>query len=233
MSVNQFNYLSEIEAEYSRIRGKYSLLTPIDWNLADSWEQQEIPLHIVLRAMSETWRNFVSQKRAGTINTLRYFEPEVKKQYAEWLSTQVGKNNEVMTESFEGNITYSDEQAEFIEFNLLSSFDLEYLKNYSRPVSELLSAAIKKVRSELIILVDEIKTKQLSVDTIEEKLSSIATEFDLSLIADCSDSERAEIIKQFKDDYGKFNLTDELLQKRLTLKLYQKYGLPQLTLFAF
>ena len=85
------NYLQEIENEYTRIRGKFSLLSPKDWALAQSWEEKGIPLRIVLKAMSECFRQFHAQKRTGLINSLSYFTQEVEKQFADWSKTRVGK----------------------------------------------------------------------------------------------------------------------------------------------
>jgi len=87
------NYFEEIENEFSRIRGKYTRVSPLDWALMETWEKKDIPLSIVLRAMSETWRKHASQKKAGTINTLRYFEPEIEKQFADYCAITVGKSD--------------------------------------------------------------------------------------------------------------------------------------------
>lgn len=226
------NYLQEIEAEYSRVRGKTSMLSPIDWNLADAWEQKGIPLRIVLKAMGETKQNFDAQKQLGTINTLRYFEPEVNKQYAEWLSTQVGKNDDNnMNKNSVGNLALTDEYSEFLEENLIAGFDSENLTEFT--LSDSLSIAVKNTRRELIILANDIKQKQLPIDDIEARLAAIAADFNLALVADITDDKRAEIIKQAKFEHANYKLTDELLQKIVIRKLYQKYGLPQLTLFAF
>lgn len=94
------NYLEEIEAEYSRIRGKWSPLSPIDWNLADTWQKKEIPLNIVLRAMSETWSKFEAKANKGIINTLRYFEPEVEAGFTAYNTAQVGKAAPIAVETF-------------------------------------------------------------------------------------------------------------------------------------
>lgn len=87
------NYLEDIENEYSKIRGRFSPIAPIDWHLAESWEKKGIPLSVVLRAMSETGENFKAGNRKGTINTLRYFEQEVEKQFADYCAVTVGKSD--------------------------------------------------------------------------------------------------------------------------------------------
>lgn len=39
------DYLEEIEGAYSRCREKWSMLSPIDWQLAAEWEKAGIPVH--------------------------------------------------------------------------------------------------------------------------------------------------------------------------------------------
>jgi hypothetical protein len=95
------NYLEQIESEYSRIRGKWSPLSPMDWTLAQKWEDSGIPLHIVLTAMSEVFRKFEGSKKGGKINSLSYFTQEVEKQFASWSESQVGKNTEAEIDSSE------------------------------------------------------------------------------------------------------------------------------------
>lgn len=68
------NFLEEIENEYSRLRGMPSRLSPMDWNLAQVWEDSGLPLRVVLRAMGEVAEKFRAQKRTDKINSLSYFK---------------------------------------------------------------------------------------------------------------------------------------------------------------
>src|SRR4051812_22298375 len=88
------NYLTQIEEAYARCRGCRSMLSPIDWQLAQSWEDSGIPIHIVLRSMSDCCEAFHRKKTPGKINTLKYFDQEVQKQYMGWMESRVGANTE-------------------------------------------------------------------------------------------------------------------------------------------
>jgi hypothetical protein len=45
--MNYFNYFSEIEELFIRRRGRNLLLSPLDWALIESWQEREVPLHII------------------------------------------------------------------------------------------------------------------------------------------------------------------------------------------
>ena len=102
------NYLENIESEYSRIRGKWSPLSPMDWQLAQSWEDSSIPLHIVLTSMSDVFRQFEANKKGGKINSLSYFTQEVEKQFSAWKESQVGKSDEEFDYSSEDRHGFLD-----------------------------------------------------------------------------------------------------------------------------
>lgn len=86
------NYFEEIENAYVRIRGTHILLNPLDWALAQSWENKGIPLHIVLSAMADVQKRFNAQKRPDKINSLSYFTQAVEKSFIEYSKSQIGKS---------------------------------------------------------------------------------------------------------------------------------------------
>jgi hypothetical protein len=56
----------------------------------ETWKQQGIPLHIVLRGVERSFDSYESRPRKRTVKTLLYCQEEVEAQYAEWLETRVG-----------------------------------------------------------------------------------------------------------------------------------------------
>src|SRR5687767_1448708 len=97
--VNYFNYFTEIEDAFVRRRGKHLFLSPMDWALMETWKQQGIPLHIVLRGVEKSFDSFEARPRKRTVKTLLYCQEEVEAQYAEWVEARVGsvsnsENNE-------------------------------------------------------------------------------------------------------------------------------------------
>lgn len=225
------NYLLEIENEYSRLRGRASRLSPVDWQLADNWQQSGVPLWLILRAMGDVVKKFSETKRPDTINSLNYFRQEVQKQFAEWQTSQIGKSSEPFTPIEEKNM-----QSNFTALACSDEIDiLEYfvdaLANKTN-LPEPLKSAVANLRGELLLLIDDTKQKQLVMDDIESRLSALAKELELSLAVSVTDDERAALLETVKTEYGKFTLTDELRQKVLIRKLYDRFGLPQMSLYA-
>ena len=88
--MNYFNYFTEIEDTFVRRRGKHLFLSPMDWALMETWKQQGIPLHIVLRGIEKSFDSFESRPRKRTVKSLLYCQEEVEAQYAEWNDARVG-----------------------------------------------------------------------------------------------------------------------------------------------
>jgi hypothetical protein len=92
--LNYFNYFTEIEDAFVRRRGKHLFLSPLDWALMETWKQQEIPLHIVLRGIERSFDSYESRPRKRSVKTLLYCQEEVEAQYAEWLDARVGASEQ-------------------------------------------------------------------------------------------------------------------------------------------
>jgi len=88
--LNYFNYFTEIEDTFVRRRGKHLFLSPMDWALMETWKEQGIPLHIVLRGIEKSFDSFESRPRKRTVKSLLYCQEEVEAQYAEWNEARVG-----------------------------------------------------------------------------------------------------------------------------------------------
>jgi hypothetical protein len=91
--LNYFNYFTEIEDTFVRRRGKHLFLSPMDWALMETWKQQGIPLHIVLRGIEKSFDSFESRPRKRTVKSLLYCQEEVEAQYAEWNEARVGASS--------------------------------------------------------------------------------------------------------------------------------------------
>jgi hypothetical protein len=88
--LNYFNYFTEIEDAFVRRRGRHMFLSPMDWALMETWKQQGIPLHIVLRGVEKSFDSYEARPRKRTVKTLLYCQEEVEAQYAEWVEAHVG-----------------------------------------------------------------------------------------------------------------------------------------------
>ena len=90
--MNYFNYFTEIEDAFVRRRGKHLFLSPMDWALMETWQQQGIPLHIVLRGVEKSFDSYEARPRKRTVKSLLYCQEEVEAQFAEWVEAHVGSS---------------------------------------------------------------------------------------------------------------------------------------------
>lgn len=60
----------------------------------ETWKQQGIPLHIVLRGVERSFDSYESRPRKRSVKTLLYCQEEVEAQYAEWLESRVGASDQ-------------------------------------------------------------------------------------------------------------------------------------------
>src|SRR5262245_53242845 len=93
MNSNYFNYFTEIEDAFVRRRGKHLFLSPMDWALMETWKQQGIPLHIVLRGVEKSFDSYEAKPRKRSVKTLLYCQEEVEAQFAEWIESHLGATN--------------------------------------------------------------------------------------------------------------------------------------------
>jgi hypothetical protein len=88
--LNYFNYFTEIEDVFVRLRAKHVFISPLDWVLIEQWKSKGIPLYVVIRSIETAFASHASSRNRRAIKTLVYCQEEVEAQYAEWLDSQVG-----------------------------------------------------------------------------------------------------------------------------------------------
>src|SRR3954468_15524948 len=71
---NYFNYFTEIEEHFQRVRGtSLFLLSPLDWALVESWKNSEVPLEAVLRGIDAAFEKWRSRKvKTQMVNSLAF-----------------------------------------------------------------------------------------------------------------------------------------------------------------
>lgn len=233
------DYLSTIETEYSRIRGKLSLLTPKDWSLAQSWEDSGIPLRIVIRAMQEVKKNFDKERRPDKINSLSYFTQAVKKHFADWSKGQAGKPKEETKEMrlpqrkwnqdrIPDPIELLQEEVQTLE-NMKRAYSNRYAdKTLPEPIQSNLPSLIESLDN----LITQTKTGKLNINQIEESLESEQIQLEISMVSALSDQQRSEIIQNINKELENLEMSDEAKRNFTNKKLYTKFNLPELTLFT-
>ena len=76
---NYFNYYTEIEEHFQRVRGTgMFLLSTLDWSLIETWKEAGIQLDAVLRGIDRSFEKHAKRKRGPRqVNSLAYCAQEV------------------------------------------------------------------------------------------------------------------------------------------------------------
>jgi hypothetical protein len=118
LSLNHFNYFTEIEDAFIRRRARHLLLSPMDWALIESWKEMSVPLHVALRGIEKAFDSWESKPRKRTIKSLLYCQEEVEAQFAEWRETRVGAADEV-AESAKSDVSQNTDALPFSKTAIL------------------------------------------------------------------------------------------------------------------
>jgi hypothetical protein len=233
--VNYFNYFTEIEDAFVRRRGKHLFLSPMDWALMESWKQQEIPLHLVLRAIERAFDSFEARPRKRSVKSLLYCQEEVEAQFAEWLESRVGANE---SSTAEGQVddaakhfstpaieTHLREKKKILQNRLNSATNVELAETVGRAVARLseleaevngTSAVDARRLEDSLTGVDRMLSDALLL-TQHEQVKALTEEIKAQLKPYRSQMEKAAYEQTFNN----------LLLKRLR----ETFGIPRLSLF--
>ena len=85
-SAGDQEYFAAVEARFVSRRGKSTLLSSADWQLARGWRREGIPLDLVLHGLDLAFERYRSGRRRNTLSSLRYCEPIVQQLWEERLS---------------------------------------------------------------------------------------------------------------------------------------------------
>ena len=233
--MNYFNYFTEIEDVFVRRRGKHLFLSTIDWALMETWKQQGIPLHIVLRGVERAFDSYEKKPRKRSVKTLLYCQEEVEAQYAEWLESRVGASPESTESQPDPDKTpfTPDAIREHLQHARKSLRELAQRRVVADELTEALNRAVSVVES----LENDLETNLLETRKLEDSLTGLERLLNHAMFASLSSTElekaKAEIdirLKAYKRqmDAASYQQTfDNLLLKSLR----EQIGVPRLSLF--
>jgi hypothetical protein len=236
--LNYFSYFSEIEDTFIRRRGKHLMLSPIDWALIESWKERGVPLHVALRGIEHAFDSHQSKQRKRSVKTLLYCQEEVEAQYAEWLETRVGSQEETPEE------TSAEDKSPFprdiVLAHLARSLDELKKLHHDRDHAneDELSEAFARATALLAEVRDDYETaaapdaRKLEASLtgidrmLDEAIRSVAPDDDLQVI----DTEIDAQLKPYKGhmDKAAFEQTRDNLRRK---RLREHFNVPRLSLF--
>lgn len=235
--MNYFNYFTEIEETFIRRRGRNLLLSPLDWTLIENWQEREVPLHIILRAIESVFDTAEKQpNKKRTIKSLSYCKEEIEAQFAEWAEMQAGKaigGQQAATGGSENTIQNSGDEL----------FSKEAIKNHFEKVifelsraNEKSSGRLRETFERVLSHLKELQKDDSKPEKLEESLEKLDTIIDEALINSGGETLfglKKEIEKNLaaykaKMEAEVYRRTFDLM---LTKRLREDAELPRLSLF--
>ena len=234
--MNYFNYFTEIEDAFVRRRGKHLFLSPMDWALMETWKQQGIPLHIVLRGVEKSFDSFDARPRKRTVKSLLYCQEEIEAQFAEWLEARVGSSpnsDAVATDSDETHFSFAAVSEHLKRCRIAL---LELLA--TRPSQDDFTEALMRA----IALLGEIEADFASGATpdtrkLEDSLTGLERMLNDSMLAVVNATALAELKTAVKDQLKPYRsqmepaVYNQTFNNLLLKRLREQFDVPRLSLF--
>ena len=200
----------------------------------ETWKQQGIPLHIVLRGVEKSFDSYESRPRKRTVKTLLYCQEEVEAQFAEWVEAHVGSATGA-TEAESDKTPFSFAAiSEHLQRCRTSLAELAKSRKQEDDLSEGLTRA-----ASLLTDIENDFASGATLDTrkLEDSLTGLERMLNDSMLSVASSGTLDELIKIVKDqlkpyraqmDAAVYKQTfDNLLLKRLR----EQFAVPRLSLF--
>jgi hypothetical protein len=214
---NYFNYFTEIEEHFQKVRGTaLFLVSPLDWALIESWKNGGVPLEAVLRGIDsafEKWRN--RKIKTQMVNSLAFCAQAVLTEAQLMAGTAQRHPQREPAPPFA-----LEELRTFLKGNA-ASLPPEYGE---------IAAALERLASDVEQHYHDLESLERRLTVLEEKMiaAARARQSEESLL-----EARRELDRQLRPYRSKMT-ADQLamLEKQyLERNLLEKAGLPRLSLF--
>jgi len=213
-TLNYFNYFTEIEEHFQRVRGTgLFLLSPLDWALIESWKNAGVPLEAVLRGIDATFDKWRSRKsKTQKVNSLAF-------------CTQAVLTGSAPTESGAATSPYTAEELRgYLGGNaavLRSTAGVRYGE---------IAAALDRLSAEIDEHARDLQRLEQRLTVLEEKMLAVAraSQTDEHLLKIRQDLEAD--LRPYRSKMSAPQLA--MLEKQyLERRLLESQGLPRLSLF--
>jgi hypothetical protein len=234
--LNYFNYFTEIEDTFVRRRGKHLFLSPMDWALMETWNQQGIPLHIVLRGIEKSFDSFEAKPRKRTVKSLLYCQEEVEAQYAEWTDARLGASSSSGGGDSEQTPFSLEAISEHLQRNRAELVQLAEARRQKQ--EDDLSEAMTRAAALLADIAQDLEGgAPLDTRKLEDSLTGLERLLNDAMFAVAADSELEAQKDAVKDQLKPYRnqmetaIYNQTFNNLLLKRLREHYGVPRLSLF--
>ncbi len=233
---NYFNYFTEIEEHFRRRRGGAMLLSTLDWALIETWKDAGLPLEAVLRGIDIVFdrydqRSSKTTAKARKINGLAFCTQEVLQAAEEMKEAAVGARPPETESEGKGNAGFSSQEIQ--AFLARSASAIEAVRS-----GELAAGVIGQVAVTLRKLAEDLANRQaLPLQEIEHNLTALEEKLCAALLTATPHEEmvacKAEVDREIAPYRRKMQAAqiEQLHRQYLQRRLFEKAGIPRLSLF--
>jgi hypothetical protein len=215
--LNYFNYFTETEEHFQRVRGtSLFLLSPLDWALVESWKNSGVPLEAVLRGIDVAFEKWRSRRvKTQMVNSLAFCAQAV------------------LTEAQQ----IADTGQPSPKRDTAPPFSIEQLREYLESNAAAMPAGFDETAASLRRLAGEMETHYQDLEALEQRLTVLEEKMLATARSRQTDEDlltaRQELDRQLRPYRGKMT-ADQLamLEKQyLERNLLERARLPRLSLF--
>ena len=199
----------------------------------ETWKQQGIPLHIVLRGVERSFDSFEAKPRKRTVKSLLYCQEEVEAQYAEWIEARVGSAT-----------SPTEIDSDKTPFSVAAI--TEHLKQCRSSLSALANARgdddLSEALTRAAALLAEIENDfagDATLDTrkLEDSLTGLERMLNDSMLSVVTKTVLDELKKEIKDQLKPYRalmetaVYNQTFNNLLLKRLREQFAVPRLSLF--
>jgi hypothetical protein len=221
------------------------LISPMDWALIESWKNAGIPLHIVLRAINESFDSYDARaQKFRKVNSLFYCQQAVEARFAEHRLAQVGGDQPQSQKAAESPAHVSKDEAAFpkeVILEFLARCEEELRSIESRASGEgrrEIRDAITRARGRLSeIIIEIINAARVNAEGLERDLDAIDRMILEAASIECGEDElkkiRGEAEAQLRSYRKKMDkaIYEQTVQNFVSRRLREINNIPRLSLF--
>ena len=218
-SFNYFNYFTEVEEHFQRVRGTgLFLMSPLDWALIESWKNAGIPLEAVLRGIDAAFEKSKAKKQLGRrINSLAYCAQAVAEE-----AQAIAKGAPSPAAAAEGE----------------APFSVDELRNHlTESAAKIRAKGFNEVADTLDRLAGDAETQSKNLEDLEQRLTALEehllNQARVSLTPEQVYEHRRELDGYLRPYRSKFTADQlaRLERQFLDRRLFEIFLLPRLSLF--
>lgn len=199
----------------------------------ETWKQQGVPLHIVLRGVEKSFDSFEARPRKRTVKSLLYCQEEVEAQYAEWVEAHVGSSPAPEPDSDKTPFSFAA-----ISEHLKRSRGALAKLVQSRKKEDDLSEALTRATTLLVDIENDLASgAALDTRKLEDSLTGLERMLNDAMYSTVDKDWFDELKKELKDQLKPYRTQMEAAAYKQTFdnlllkSLREHFAIPRLSLF--